>query len=154
MEASLEHQEKADTRAEIHLVLQYELLNRLSPFLREQSLTFHQYILLVLLRNSKRPMQTRNIASLIDYSASATTCLIDRMECRGFALRSYSAKDRRVVFVSITKSGTRVLKRVCKQRAASMEKLLSSLTNVERRKWIAIHEKIFRDECVSDRMMH
>lgn len=83
-------------------------------------------ILYILRRSGEMPMS--RLAEVMNVSFSNATGLIDRMEERGFIERTRVPEDRRIVLVSLTAEGSRVLE---EQDAMSEELMRCVLERLE-----------------------
>ena len=86
--------------------------NRLGRLFREYQLTTSQYNVLRILRGEGRPLPSLEIASRMIQVVPAITGLIDRLEKQELVTRERSTEDRRVVNVSLSGKGRRLLKRI------------------------------------------
>lgn len=69
-------------------------------------ITLQQYNVLRILRGAlPEPLPTLEIAERMIEQTPGITRLLDRLEQQGWVARTRSAEDRRLVYVSITKSG-------------------------------------------------
>jgi DNA-binding MarR family transcriptional regulator len=64
-------------------------------------------------------------------TSSAVTFLTDKLVDKGLILRKRGETDRRVVLVSITEEGARVLKELEALRRAAAERILEGLSDAE-----------------------
>ncbi len=75
-------------------------------------------------------------------SPSAITAMIDRLEQNNYAERQRDEKDRRVVFIRISKEGRKVLKQAGEKRKEILIHYLQQLEEDEITALIAINEKL------------
>ena len=72
----------------------------------------------------------RQIAASLDFTKSGATRIVGRLEKKGYVLRSRSAEDRRVCFVSITPAGNAVLNRISNEYQSKLRELMSDMDPV------------------------
>jgi DNA-binding MarR family transcriptional regulator len=82
---------------------------RFTRLFREHGLTGAQYNVLRILRGEGGPLPILEIASRTVAVVPGITGLIDRLEEAGFVRRDRCAKDRRVVYVSLTEKAAQTL---------------------------------------------
>ncbi len=97
----------------IHPKLAMERLVRRISVLQDRSLaaaglelTAKQATLLILLHSNQRALAVHQLSAELMVNQSATTRLVDRLEKRGLVVRRRDGEDRRVVAVSLTRSGS------------------------------------------------
>lgn len=73
-------------------------------------------------------LDQRRLARTIGFDASTITGVVDRLEARGFVVRSPSPDDRRVRLLSLTKSGTDFLETVIPGMQRCQQRLLAPLS--------------------------
>lgn len=92
-----------------------QMQSELEDLLAKQGLSAERYNVLRILRgHGKAGLPSREIAGQMVTRMPDVTRLIDRLERDGLALRTRSSDDRRVVLVSITAVGRRVLRKLDK----------------------------------------
>ncbi|WP_119394160.1 MarR family winged helix-turn-helix transcriptional regulator [Salinibius halmophilus] len=95
------------------------LIRRQQPFLDALSITYPQYlVLLVLLPEDKLPV--REIGRRLVLNTNTLTPLLKRMEVNGLVNRQRSQQDERVIYVSLTDRGES-LARQCKAMQQSFQ---------------------------------
>ncbi|HBI03816.1 MAG TPA: MarR family transcriptional regulator [Paenibacillaceae bacterium] len=104
-------------------------------------LTTPQLFLLHLLSKKERWMVTE-LAEKMTVNGRAITAMIDRLEQNNYAERQRDEKDRRVVFIRISKEGRKVLKQAGEKRKEILIHYLQQLEEDEITALIAINEKL------------
>lgn len=89
----------------------------------------HLHVLTVL--ESEGPSTMRGLAESLDVSQASATGIVDRMEQRDLVERSRDPDDRRVVRVSLTDTGRRLIDGVAAERRERLGLLLDRLTDDE-----------------------
>ncbi|MBI2763946.1 MAG: MarR family transcriptional regulator [Chloroflexi bacterium] len=73
----------------------------------------------------------RGLAESLDVSQASATGIVDRMQRRDLVERSHDPDDRRVVRVSLTETGRRLIDGVAAERRGRLGLLLDRLTDDE-----------------------
>jgi DNA-binding MarR family transcriptional regulator len=89
--------------------------------------TLTQYRTLIVLA-SRGPQRIADLAMELDVQPSTATRLCDRLVGRGLASRQHGEADRRVVWVTLTSTGQRLVGQVMRKRRAMLARLLAGLT--------------------------
>lgn len=76
---------------------------------REYKLTLEQYVMLVTIKHFDRPVRPSDVAHWLRRSPNSISMLVDRMVKAGLLRRIRDRKDRRVVWLIITKKGEEML---------------------------------------------
>jgi DNA-binding MarR family transcriptional regulator len=83
---------------------------RIDAVLRPHGLTFARYeVLMVLSFTTDGAMSMTRLGSLLQVHPSSVTSAVDRLQRQGFAERTSSESDGRVVLATITDAGRRVV---------------------------------------------
>lgn len=82
------------------------------------------------------------VAQMLDLTPRAITGQVDGLELDGLAQRRASEKDGRVVYVSLTDKGTKLISAIEPDLTASFTSLFSCLEKAEMREMIRILEKL------------
>ncbi len=127
---------KFDSRAQEAYLSLWRTYDRLRAYedavFAEWDLTAQQYNLLRLLRSeAPTPVPTLTLAVKLISRAPDITRMLDRLEERGWIVRTRSVSDRRAVLVSITESGLKLLDALAEPIANSHEKQLGHLSATE-----------------------
>ena len=104
-------------------------------------LTVPQYIALEAVQNSRR-MKMKDIASQLKTSLPAATGVISRLHKLGMVKRSFDPKDRRIVYIELTKKGVDSVNRMRKKQVQAMIKIFGILTKKEREIYLSILRKV------------
>lgn len=103
------------------------LSRRLAQVLKTEDLSFTQYNVLRILRGAPDGLPSGEIASRMITRDPDTTRLLDRLEKHKLISRCREAKDRRMVLVSITPEGLKILDRLDKPIQEAHHKQLGHL---------------------------
>ncbi|MCY0901092.1 MAG: MarR family transcriptional regulator [Firmicutes bacterium] len=74
-----------------------------------------------------------DLSNRLGLACSTTTDLVDRLERRGFVLRSRDDEDKRVVRVSLLSEGSALIERVMRARRAYLARVLQHVAEPEQR---------------------
>jgi DNA-binding MarR family transcriptional regulator len=107
------------------------LSHRLSQLFAEYGLTGPQYNILRILRGEGKPLPCLEIAQRTITVVPGITGLIDRLEQKGLVQRQRCAKDRRVIYVSLSPLGEKMLQQLDQPVVALCKQLLSLLSEQE-----------------------
>lgn len=121
-------------RQEVYLNLvrtHTQLAGQLSRLFKQHGLTDPKYNALRILRGEGKPMQVYQIAERMVTPQTDVTRLMDRLEEAGLVERDRCDEDRRVVWVTLTKQGKDVLKKLDKPVADLHESQFAGLAKTE-----------------------
>jgi DNA-binding MarR family transcriptional regulator len=99
---------------------------------------------LAALRRSGKPyrMTSGQLATSSLVTTGGITLRLDRLEGAGLVKRIREGHDRRVVFAQLTPKGVRLIDEVAKVHFENENKLLSGLTDAERKRLSALLQKL------------
>jgi len=106
------------------------ITEQLKNLLEEADLTMQQFNILRILRGSQIPLSTLQIRERMLDKMSDTSRIVDRLIIKGLAKKITCKKDKRLVDVSITGKGLKVLEKLDIQEG-TMEDIVKSLTESE-----------------------
>jgi DNA-binding MarR family transcriptional regulator len=102
-----------EQEAFLNLARTYEALaSQFDRLFKQHGLSNPQYNALRILRGEGRPMQVYQIAQRMITPQTDITRLADRLEHSGLVARARCGEDRRVVWVTLTAAGKKVLKKL------------------------------------------
>jgi len=107
----------------------------------EGTMSVSEFLVLRMLAQTG-PSRVSQIARKMQITASAVTFLTDKLADKELILRKRDEADRRVVLVSITEKGARVLEELEALRRAAAERMLEGLSDSELSGIMAILEKL------------
>ena len=89
------------------------VLERIKGFLAREDITHQQYNILRILRGSHpEPLSTLQIRERMLDKMSDTSRIVDRLVVKGLVKKTISSKDKRLVDVTITERGQKLLKKL------------------------------------------
>ena len=124
--------EKSETAVVDSIVKAYNLVSQgLNPaFLAKMNLTTAQMKVLILFEDNNR-FSMGELSSLYSVSVSTMTSMVGRLFQSGMLRRDPDENDRRIVLVSLTAKGKRVLTRLVNARREVLGKFLVTLDRDE-----------------------
>lgn len=126
----------------VNLVYTYNwVTEKLKAILNEENLTLQQFNILRILRGSKEPLSTLQIRERMLDKMSDTSRLVDRLVLKSLVIKKTSKADKRLVDVTITKKGLRILANLDKREKA-MDNILEVLSEKEAKSLNNLLDKI------------
>jgi len=119
-------------KAMINLLFTYGwTIERLKSFVSEEDITHQQFNILRILRGSHpTPLSTLQIRERMIDKMSDTSRIVDRLVSKALVKKVICKKDRRLVDVSISEKGLKLLEKL-DQRQNEMDGILNNLTEKE-----------------------
>jgi len=119
-------------KAMVNLLFTYGwAVERLKQFVSEEGITHQQFNILRILRgNHPTPLSTLTIRERMIDKMSDTSRIVDRLLSKGLVKKVICKKDRRLVDVSITDKGLKLLEKM-DNRQDEMDRILSNLSEKE-----------------------
>jgi DNA-binding MarR family transcriptional regulator len=126
---------------EIMPFLLREFVKREKNDLATGRISFPQMVALDLLAQRSR-VKMSEIAHALSVQLSTATPLVDRLICEGMAARSRDDKDRRLVWVTATAKGRKVVGDILREKQASIRAIFGALTDEERAQYLCVLKKV------------
>ncbi len=119
-------------KAGINLIYTYHwLIEEIKNIVGKEDLTLQQFNILRILRGSHpQPLSTLQIRDRMLDKMSDTSRIVDRLVVKGLAAKKMSKSDKRLVDVTITDKGKRILQRL-DLKSAQMDNLMNGLSEKE-----------------------
>lgn len=129
-------------KATVNLIFTYGwLADRLKDFFKPYGLTQQQFNILRILRGNKGPLSTLRLRSRMIDRMSDTTRMVERLIKKGLVVKSINKGDRRVVDISITEKGLKLLEKIdLKQN--DLDNIVSNITIHQARNLNYILDKV------------
>lgn len=124
--------------------LMREIARYESNSLTEGVITVPQFWVLDFLKDRKSA-QMNELAAYMKLKLSSATGLIDRMVKHQLVKRVRSQTDRRVVMISITSKGKKILQEMYKQKRKGIVRLFGRLGSEDRMQYMELIEKLVKD---------
>jgi DNA-binding MarR family transcriptional regulator len=113
----------------------------LKHILDKENLTLQQFNILRILRGSEKALSTLQIRERMLDKMSDTSRIVDRLIVKNLVKKLTSKVDRRLVDVTITEKGKKILLKI-DEHAHIMDKVYSSLSEADARKLNKLLDKI------------
>lgn len=116
-------------KAGINLIYTYHwLIEEIKNIVGSEDLTVQQFNILRILRGSHpQPLSTLQIRDRMLDKMSDTSRIVDRLVVKGLVSKKMSKADKRLVDVTITEKGKRILQRL-DQKSSQMDNLMNGLS--------------------------
>lgn len=118
-----------------------EFVKREKNELASGRISFPQMVALDLLAQRSR-VKMSEIAHALSVRLSTATPLVDRLIRQGMATRARDEKDRRLVWVTITPKGRKVVGDIIREKQASIRAIFGALTDRERDQYLCVLKKV------------
>jgi DNA-binding MarR family transcriptional regulator len=126
----------------INLIYTYNWMNeKMKSVFDKEDITGQQYNILRILRGAGKPISTLQIRERMLDKMSDTSRIVDRLVLKGLAQKNTCKNDKRLVDVSITVKGKKLLEKIDKYEK-DMDAILGNLTDVEAKTLNKLLDKI------------
>ena len=106
------------------------LVEKIKGFVKTEDITPQQYNILRILRGAGEPLSTLQIRDRMLDKMSDTSRIVDRLITKELVKKEISAKDKRLVDISITGTGNELLKKL-DAREEELDKILQNINEEE-----------------------
>ena len=106
------------------------IVERIKIFLEEEEITPQQYNILRILQNSDLPLSTLKIREQMMDKMSDTSRIVERLLKKNLVNKQICANDKRLVDVTISDSGLKLLQRLDK-KTDELDSIISNLSDQE-----------------------
>lgn len=118
-------------KAIINFVYTYHWMNeRMKAFFEKEDITSQQFNILRILRGAGKPISTLQIRQSMLDKMSDTSRIVDRLLAKDYVKKNTCENDKRLVDVSITTKGKKLLEKMDASET-EMDDILISLTDTE-----------------------
>lgn len=129
-------------RAIVNLIFTYNwTTEQLKHIFDKEDLTMQQFNILRILRGSEMPLSTLQIRERMLDKMSDTSRIVDRLIIKGLVKKNICKADKRLVDVSITDKGQKVLQKIDLQED-DMQNITSALSEKEAKSLNKLLDKI------------
>ncbi len=126
----------------INLIYTYNWLNeKMKKFFDNEDITGQQYNILRILRGAAKPISTLQIRERMLDKMSDTSRIVDRLVLKGLAKKNVCKNDKRLVDVSISTKGMKLLEKIDKHEN-EMDAIFGNLTQADAKNLNALLDKI------------
>lgn len=118
-------------KAAINLIYTYNWLNeKMKVFFEKEGITGQQFNILRILRGAGTPISTLQIRERMLDKMSDTSRIVDRLVLKGLAQKNTCKNDKRLVDVSITAKGKKLLEKIDSYEK-EMDSIFGNLTDTD-----------------------
>lgn len=129
-------------RALINLIFTYNwIIEQLKQIFDKEDLTMQQFNILRILRGNEKPLSTMQIRERMLDKMSDTSRIVDRLIIKGLAKKITCKTDKRLVDVSITDKGKKILQKIDLQED-EIQNIVHSLSENEAKTLNKLLDKI------------
>ncbi|MEO7307671.1 MAG: MarR family transcriptional regulator [Ferruginibacter sp.] len=126
----------------INLIYTYNWMNeKMKAVFDKEGITGQQYNILRILRGAGKPISTLQIRERMLDKMSDTSRIVDRLVLKGLAQKNTCKNDKRLVDVSITGKGRKLLEKIDRYEK-DMDAILGNLTDAEAKTLNKLLDKI------------
>jgi len=126
----------------INLIYTYNWMNeKMKARFDKEEITGQQYNILRILRGAGKPISTLQIRERMLDKMSDTSRIVDRLVLKGFAKKNICKNDKRLVDVSISSKGKKLLEKM-DQYEKEMDAILGNLSLAETKILNSLLDKI------------
>ena len=126
----------------INLIYTYNWMNeQMKIFFDKEGITGQQYNILRILRGAAQPISTLQIRERMLDKMSDTSRIVDRLVLKGLAQKTVCKNDKRLVDVSISPKGNKLLEKI-DQHEKEMDAILGNLSQAEAKTLNKLLDKI------------
>ena len=118
-----------------------EFAKREDNVLTRGKISFPQMVALDFVSRNPRVKMT-DLAKVLHIQMSSTTVLVDRLIRQKMLARKRDESDRRLVWVTVTARGKRVVSQIMDQKRQSIKKIFGPLTEKEREQYLVVLLKV------------
>ena len=126
----------------INLIYTYNWMNeKMKNIFDKEAVTAQQYNILRILRGAAKPISTLQIRERMLDKMSDTSRIVDRLVLKGLAKKNICKNDKRLVDVSISPKGSKLLEKIDLYEN-DMDAILSNLSDAEAKTLNKLLDKI------------
>ena len=129
-------------KAAINIIYTYNWMSeKMKAFFDKEEITPQQFNILRILRGAGKPISTLQIRQRMLDKMSDTSRIVDRLLAKGLVKKNTCPNDKRLVDVSITEKGKKLLERL-DLLAPDMDALFNNLSDADARQLNKLLDKI------------
>lgn len=134
-------------KSAINIIYTYNwLTEKISKILDGAEITSQQFNILRILRGAGKPLSTLQIRQRMLDKMSDTSRIVDRLVLKGLAKKNTCKTDRRLVDVTITEKGKRLLEKI-DVYSTQMDGIMMNLTEAEAKTLNQLLDKLRNVDC-------
>jgi len=129
-------------RAAINLIYTFNwMTEKLNSIFEKAGITAQQFNILRILRGSDKPLSTLQIRERMLDKMSDTSRIVDRLVVKGFVKKVVCSQDKRLVDITITDKGKKILEKLDKHEA-EFDSVIGSISATEAKTLNKLLDKI------------
>ena len=129
-------------KATVNIIFTYNWMNeQMKGFFDKEGLTAQQFNILRILRGAGQPISTLQIRQRMLDKMSDTSRIVDRLIIKGLVKKVVCKTDKRLVDVSITEKGKKILAKL-DQKENDMDAIIGSISEGEAKSLNKILDKL------------
>ena len=129
-------------KAAINFIYTFNWMHeKMKVIFEREGITPQQFNILRILRGAGKPISTLQIRQRMLDKMSDTSRIVDRLLTKGLARKNVCANDKRLVDVSITDKGKKLLEKIDKYNE-EMDGIISNLSEAEAKSFNKLLDKI------------
>ena len=129
-------------KATVNIIFTYNWMNeQMKCFFDKEGLTAQQFNILRILRGAGQPISTLQIRQRMLDKMSDTSRIVDRLIIKGLVKKVVCKTDKRLVDVSITEKGKKILAKL-DQKETDMDAIVGSISEAEAKSLNKILDKL------------
>lgn len=129
-------------KATVNIIFTYNWMNeQMKGFFDKEGLTAQQFNILRILRGAGQPISTLQIRQRMLDKMSDTSRIVDRLIIKGLVKKVVCKTDKRLVDVSITEKGKKILSKL-DQKENDMDAIIGSISEGEAKSLNKILDKL------------
>ena len=130
----------------VNIIFTFNWMNeQMKVIFERESLTSQQFNILRILRGAGQPLSTLQIRQRMLDKMSDTSRIVDRLIIKGLVKKEICKTDKRLVDVSITEKGKKILSKLDKCED-EMDKIISSISGAEAKTLNKILDKMRKSD--------
>ncbi|MGM0441058.1 MAG: MarR family winged helix-turn-helix transcriptional regulator [Elusimicrobiota bacterium] len=112
--------------------------------IRQYDIGFPQVMIIKLIHISKKPPSLSRLSEKLKVSNAMITHFVDELENHGFTTRKRDTNDRRIVRVTLTAKGKKIIKDLKNYHRREIKNILTKFEAGDRKQFIKSIENIYR----------
>lgn len=114
-----------------------EIIKKYKPYLEPLDLTYTQYIVMLVLWEEKEILM-KDLCKKLYLDSNTLTPVINKLICKGYALKEKSVEDERVMLISLTDKGI-----LLKKEAEHIPECIFNLTDMNYEEAKALYDALY-----------
>jgi len=129
--------EFANQMSEAMSAIGREFIKRQTNELYKGKITLPQFLILDLLQKSGESKMT-DLARFLNVTTACMTGIVDRLVRDGYVIRENEPKDRRIIKIKLTDSGSNLARKINEQKLRMLIKIFGCISEKDRQDYLRI----------------